>query len=682
MHFGVEVYPCPPGWAMGRLAVALALLALVPLSHAPQGLSVSPQGWSNEPDFLIQWEEPSFNPTAVCAKFWEPPSGPGDFDVREAYSPSGLWVRAPAEGEIPVYVWFEEGNASYWSEASSVVIRYDATAPSISVKPVLPTGYATSTTLILELEAEDALSGLQSTRAWEEGRTADWVPFTGRLEVQISPTEGAHRIIVEVSDRAGNVASSLVEVVADFSPPDVEVGIEGAMKLEGIWVTANGTVLLEVNARDPVSGISAVLLSWNEDMRGYVLVGGPVVVSLPSTGMNTLYVMAINGAGIPTRAIPVRVYLDVHPPVLAVPRYDKVVFSGGEFSMKVVASDDFLVESLIVDGRRIPYSENVTMEADWEHGVREITVIALDVVGHRSNAVVLQVYCFASLPRLELSYRNVTTEAYVRVSIRVIGDLGKPLLVHVGNSTLPFSGNVTIPIEPTPGPHALTISVEDDLGVVSEPEEILVYLDLAPPVSGFAVNGTILVVHATDDSWVRVIQLMELDRGGWRVIASLEPGGIVELDPGVHTLATIAVDGAGRVEPWTPEKPRTVVIDVEPPSSRLRAVLLDNGTILLTVNATDDTGIRQVFIQVRDGEWRTIAENATKLYFRPEGGGRYYFRSIAVDLSGKAEEKEGYDAVVRVGGFGIRKLLPILLVPLLVYALGPRILAAIRSIRR
>ncbi len=666
---------------MDRLVVALVLLALVPLSHAPAGLRVSPQGWTNQPQFVVQWEDPGFSPTAVCAKFWEPPSGPEDHDVRVPYDPGGLTLTAPSEGDIPVYVWFEEGNRSYWREYGVVHLRYDATAPSVEAEALLPSGYVTSLDVTIRVRAEDPLSGPARMRVWEEGMNGTWTQYADTATVRISPREGLHRIIVQVSDAAGNLATAYLELVADFTPPDLEVDVVGASPLGDLWATPNGTVELRPSAFDGVSGVDRILLSQDPDFSAYVEVVGGVTVTLPNPGRNTFYLMAVNGAGIPSRPLELVIYRDIQPPVLTILEYSRVLLGDSDPWLRVAALDDLEVPWLVVNGEKMPYGENMSLDVNWGHGVHSITVVALDAVGHSSNPCVVEVYVFSERPKLELSYRNVTTEAYLRLSLRVLGDLGTPLLVHVGNDTYPYSGNLTVPLEPEPGPHLLRIWVEDDLGVASEETLVRVYLDLVPPYSWLRVDGARVQVNATDDSWVVCIRLYELE-DGWHLLSVLAPGEGVELAPGVHTLATIAVDAAGRVEPWGDGKPVKVLVDLSPPRSSLSAALLDNGTVKLEVNATDDTGIDTILIQVREGDWRTIATNTTVFYYRPGGKGKILFRSLVRDLSGKWEEKEGYDAYVRVGGTSIRRLLPLVLVPLLLYFLGPRVLSIIRSIRR
>ncbi|MDZ7369692.1 MAG: FG-GAP-like repeat-containing protein, partial [candidate division KSB1 bacterium] len=103
---------------------------------APEAVTVNGQDrcpWSNSADFLVNWKQP-IDPSGIARlfyKFYSPPTQPNDYSGSASATPP-VRITAPSEGEIPVYLWLQDGsgNADHRLNARAV-LRYDATAPTI-----------------------------------------------------------------------------------------------------------------------------------------------------------------------------------------------------------------------------------------------------------------------------------------------------------------------------------------------------------------------------------------------------------------------------------------------------------------------------------------------------------------------------------------------------------------------
>ncbi len=86
----------------------------------------------------------------------------------------------------------------------------DGTAPVITALSVNPTT-TTGTAVTLAIGATDA-SGVTHLRIREDGVQGGWIAFTGSVPHTITERLGAHELVVEVRDAAGNVAAASVTV--------------------------------------------------------------------------------------------------------------------------------------------------------------------------------------------------------------------------------------------------------------------------------------------------------------------------------------------------------------------------------------------------------------------------------------------------------------------------------------
>lgn len=205
---------------------------------APLNLRVSPEDWTNRPDFTIDWDNPD-DPSEIAAAWWklgEEPTSPED-GQRTTEKP--FTITEPPEREQPLYVWLEDslGNFSH-NNRGLVSLRYDKTPPVGSL--VINQGASETSSLLvtLTLEATDKAgdlegSGVAEMRLSNNGRTwSDWEPFREtRSGWDLSAyggneEEGTKAVWGQLKAKVGNISepfSNEISLISYIPPPTIRV---------------------------------------------------------------------------------------------------------------------------------------------------------------------------------------------------------------------------------------------------------------------------------------------------------------------------------------------------------------------------------------------------------------------------------------------------------------------------
>jgi parallel beta-helix repeat protein len=219
---------------------------------APLNLRVSPDGWTNNNSFMIDWENPR-HPSGITAawyKIGEEPVSPED-GIRTTEKPFA--VRATIEGGQPVYVWLEDGvgNKDHRNR-TSVTLHYDGTSPTGNL--IIDGGAAETRSLrvTLTIEAEDkGGSGLAEMRFSNDGQIwSEWEPFQETRRgwdlsaYGGSEEEGTKTVWGQLKDRAGNISEPFGNAISYIHPPTVHVPEDYSTIQEAIDAVAGGARIL------------------------------------------------------------------------------------------------------------------------------------------------------------------------------------------------------------------------------------------------------------------------------------------------------------------------------------------------------------------------------------------------------------------------------------------------------
>ena len=218
----------------------------------------------------------------------------------------------------------------------------------------------------------------------------------------------------------------------------------------------------------------------------------------------------------------------------------------------------------------------------------------------------------------------------------------------------------------TDGEHAVWVEAYDNAGNAITSSSVDVIVDNAKPVTSALFNNEALSAFWYTISPV-VSSLLATDDGGSGVAsvhyildsgsdtAYLEPFNIS--GDAIHSLSYWSVDNVGNVEDTHTD---TIKIDTTKPNSNSTPPSYDNsGSIQIPYSASDVTsGLDTIKLQVSSDEgatWLDVEgqsfsyDGATStpedvfFTFTPDGQGRYDFRTIAKDVAGNEETKEGAD---------------------------------------
>ena len=290
----------------------------------PIQLSIDPADWTSENRFTLRWTPPP-DPAGLAGAWYKvgtPPQHPRDGTFVPNAQGVITGIQVPAEGEVPIYVWLEDGLGHVdASRRGEVVARYDATPPGAPVAlNAQPTGWQRVNDFSLSWVNPPDLSGIAGAYYrlnGEPSHPTDGQRVSGediqRIDHLRVPGEGVYDVYLWLVDRAGNVDQRTRNLLPrafmyDATPPELTAIITGTLAPSG-WYTTPVTVTFQ--ATDRLSGVDTV---WYRLHSGTWVTG--TTLTLDVDGVYTFTFQARDVAGNQTEPQTVTVSLDQTPPRL------------------------------------------------------------------------------------------------------------------------------------------------------------------------------------------------------------------------------------------------------------------------------------------------------------------------------------------------------------------------------
>ena len=174
-----------------------------------------------------------------------------------------------ADGHPRITVEGANNTLEYWSidnaeneelpHKTLAEIKLDKTAPSGSVAINNGAGYTNSTSVTLNLTANDATSGISEVRFSNDGvwDTEPWEPLTSTKNWILPPGDGVKTVYYQIRDNAGLTSTAYSDTITiDTVAPVGSILING-----GDTYTTSTSISLTLTASDDDSGINQVRFS-------------------------------------------------------------------------------------------------------------------------------------------------------------------------------------------------------------------------------------------------------------------------------------------------------------------------------------------------------------------------------------------------------------------------------------
>ncbi len=337
---------------------------------------------------------------------------------KEAYAPDSLtvweaWVNL--EGGNNLFAIVARDNRGIESEVVQIQIERlpvpDTTPPTGSVTINNGDAVTNSRQVMLQLHAEDDMSGVTEMQFSEDGVTwTEREPFNSKKDWTLSEGNGLKTVYVRFYDGAGNRSVTysatirleiIIEEPIDTTPPTGSVTINN-----GAAVTDNRQVTLELFAEDDMSGVTEMQFSedevtWTEREP----FNSEKTWTLPEgNGLKTVYVRFYDGAGNRSVAYSATIQLEiiiVNPP--AIPTIDP--FEGITEEDRITLSGRKEKESsILINGVvKIPVNsaETWSVQIPLSEGLNEFWVTSRNSAGKESvPAPVVQIMRIAPVSTL------------------------------------------------------------------------------------------------------------------------------------------------------------------------------------------------------------------------------------------------------------------------------------------
>lgn len=292
---------------------------------SPISPTISPAAWTNHNAFTVTWTNP-FDPAGIAGVWYrvgDAPRRPDDGTFVSGADISQLeGVSVPAEGEIPIYLWLQDGlgHADH-NTTATVTARYDATAPWPPYGlQASPTGWQRTNDFSITWTNPPDTSGIAGVYyrfgippvAPDDGTFVSGINISSLEHLHV-PGEGKFDIYLWLVDAAGNVdhtrANSLPDAFwYDATPPTITADLSGPLASSG-WYT--GPVDVVLHAADALSGVDDVQyrvdgLPWTSGTS----------LHLADDGVYPLSYRAVDLAGNWTPTETITISIDQTPPVL------------------------------------------------------------------------------------------------------------------------------------------------------------------------------------------------------------------------------------------------------------------------------------------------------------------------------------------------------------------------------
>jgi hypothetical protein len=241
---------------------------------APSNLTVTPSTWSNESDFTMDWTAPqdASQITAAWYKIGQAPTGRDD-GTRSSEKP--LTLSISNEGEQTVYLWLEDGVGNIdFNNRAQVTVRYDATAPTGTLRINNDSATTASSIVALSLNAQDNASGVSEMRFSSDGITfSDWEPFANSRNWDLEDTTGSQSVFAQFRDEAGNISETAQDDISLSFAESLNSGASVSGQIEAQSTSNQYTI-------DVPEGTAQMLIQARSQSGGdidlYVRAGEPV----------------------------------------------------------------------------------------------------------------------------------------------------------------------------------------------------------------------------------------------------------------------------------------------------------------------------------------------------------------------------------------------------------------------
>jgi len=239
----------------------------------------------------------------AVVRIWNENQAPPSSWLPYEYDYSGLglgtnytWTLSAGDGLKTVNVQYKDwaGNYATIKQASTTL---DTVAPALTTVSIDGGAtYATTSSAQLAISATDATSGMGSMHFRNEAGTwSAWEPFSSPKTWALSQGDGYKVVYVEVTDKAGNVASAQDSICLDTATPVVSLVINNGDKY-----TMDATLGLLITVTELGSGTTSLRISndgtWNTE-EWVPFVHTVSWTSEPGDGLKTVYVQVKDAYG-------------------------------------------------------------------------------------------------------------------------------------------------------------------------------------------------------------------------------------------------------------------------------------------------------------------------------------------------------------------------------------------------
>jgi hypothetical protein len=175
----------------------------------------------------------------------------------ESYGNSKNWTLSSGDGTKTIYAQYKD-NAGNVSTSYNDTIILDTAPPTGSISISGGAASVNTTSVILNLSASDAGSGVGQMRLSSDGSSWDsWESFATSKSWTLQTGEGVKTVYVQYKDNLGNLSSIYSDdVILDTSSPTGSILING-----GATYATSAAANLSLSASDAVSGVSQMRFS-------------------------------------------------------------------------------------------------------------------------------------------------------------------------------------------------------------------------------------------------------------------------------------------------------------------------------------------------------------------------------------------------------------------------------------
>ncbi|MEE9554122.1 MAG: S8 family serine peptidase [candidate division Zixibacteria bacterium] len=239
---------------------------------APTNLTVTPDGWTNEPEYSFSWVDPP-DVSGISSRFYKVGSPPEhDFDYEGTFARSPQTYTTSDFGQQTLYLWcMDYLELVDYQNNSSVDFYYDGLPPygCIASSPSYSSSETFNVSWTFGEDDESGISGIYDLRYKEDdGVWADWLVGSGDLSAAFTGTIGhTYYFEARTSDNAGNY-----EQFTGTPESSTVIGEGGAPC--GYYVVGDYNGNLSLNVADIISGFSKLITGSPEPALSCECPGG------------------------------------------------------------------------------------------------------------------------------------------------------------------------------------------------------------------------------------------------------------------------------------------------------------------------------------------------------------------------------------------------------------------------